>query len=242
MQRFNQTQGVHVFQTMYGCEWDDETGITDGFSNHGYDGEDFLVFDMKNTRWISPSPQGLITTHRWNNYRAGLEYSKSYLTQECIEWLKKYVSYGRSTLERTVAPEVSLLQKDPSSPVVCHVTGFFPRGVMVTWQKKGEDHYDDVEWGETLPNEDGTFQTTSRLTVKDWQTEDYTCVVQHKSLKEDIVKRVIELEIRRNQDIETRGLLIGVIIGCVVGVLLPVVGVVVWKKRGAEKLTHYSSE
>ncbi|KAJ8372138.1 hypothetical protein AAFF_G00294530 [Aldrovandia affinis] len=248
MQRFNQTQGDHVVQVMYGCEWDDETGITDGFDNHGYDGEDFLVFDLKNTRWISPSPQGLITTHRWNNNRADLEYRKSYLTQECIEWLKRYVSYGRSTLERTVAPEVSLLQKDPSSPVVCHVTGFFPRGVMVTWQKKGEDHYDDVEQWETVPNEDGTFQTTSRLTVKDWQTEDYTCVVQHKSLEEDIVKRVIEREIRRNQDIEMRGYSpdgnpdgsgpsMGVIIGCVLGGLLlalAVVGVVVWrKKRGA---------
>ncbi|KAJ8361769.1 hypothetical protein AAFF_G00422240 [Aldrovandia affinis] len=203
IERFNQSGGAHVFQRMYGCEWDDETGITDG----------------------------------WNNNPANLQHYKSSLTQECIEWLKRYVSYGRSTLERTVAPEVSLLQKDPSSPVVCHVTGFFPRGVMVTWQKNGEDHYDDVEWEETVPNEDGTFQTTSRLTVKDWQTEDYTCVVEHKSLEKEIVKRVIEGEIRRNQDIETHGPSMGVIIiGCVVGVLTlvcVVVGVVVWKKRGA---------
>ncbi|KAJ8358102.1 hypothetical protein AAFF_G00034010, partial [Aldrovandia affinis] len=130
MRRFNQTQGVHVFQRICGCEWDDETGITDGFNHYGYDGEDFLVFDMNKTRWISPSPQGVSTAHIWNNNPVHLEYSKSILTQECIESLKKYVSYGRSTLERTVAPEVSLLQKDPSSPVVCHVTGFFPRGVM----------------------------------------------------------------------------------------------------------------
>ncbi|KAJ8358053.1 hypothetical protein AAFF_G00040250 [Aldrovandia affinis] len=201
MQRFNQTEGVHVYQTMCGCEWDDATGITDGFWNHGYDGEDLLVFDLKNTRWITPSPQGLYTAHRWNNDRAELEHAKNYLTWQCPAWLKRYVSYGRSTLERTVAPEVSLLQKDPSSPVVCHVTGFFPHNIMVSWQK-GEDHYDDVEWEETLPNEDGTFQTTSRLTVKDWQTEDYTCIVEHKSLEEEIVKRVIEREIRRNQDIE----------------------------------------
>ncbi|KAJ8349235.1 hypothetical protein AAFF_G00175830, partial [Aldrovandia affinis] len=59
MQRFNQTEGLHVYQTMSGCEWDDETGITDGFWNHGYDGEDFLVFDLNNTRWISASPQGI---------------------------------------------------------------------------------------------------------------------------------------------------------------------------------------
>ncbi|KAJ8362268.1 hypothetical protein AAFF_G00386600, partial [Aldrovandia affinis] len=88
---------------------------------------------------------------------------------------------------------------------------------------------------------DGTFQTTSRLTVKDWQTEDYTCIVQHKSLEEDIVVRVIEWEIRRNQDIETLGLLKALII--VVGVhylllllllalvVVRVVGVVVWWKK-----------
>ncbi|KAJ8366364.1 hypothetical protein AAFF_G00361000 [Aldrovandia affinis] len=93
---------------------------------------------------------------------------------------------------------------------------------MVTWQKKGEDHYNDVEQ-ETVPNEDRTFQTTSRLTVKDWQTEDYTCIVEHKSLEEDIVKRVIEQEIRRNQDIETRGPSMGVIIGCV-SLIKPVEG------------------
>ncbi|KAJ8358189.1 hypothetical protein AAFF_G00027010, partial [Aldrovandia affinis] len=101
MERFNQSGGVHVLQRMCGCEWDDETGITDVFNHYGYDGEDFLVFDLKNTRWISPSPQGVSTAHIWNNNPVRLEYSKSYLTQECIESLKKYVSYRRSTPERT---------------------------------------------------------------------------------------------------------------------------------------------
>ncbi|KAJ8377870.1 hypothetical protein AAFF_G00250210 [Aldrovandia affinis] len=87
-------------------------------------------------------------------------------------------------------------------------------------------------------NQSGGVHVYQRMYgLKDWQTEDYTCVVEHKSLEEDIVKRVIEREIRRNQDIETRGPSMGVIIGCVVGVLLllalAVVGVVVWKKRGA---------
>ncbi|KAJ8335315.1 hypothetical protein SKAU_G00409540 [Synaphobranchus kaupii] len=155
----------------------------------------------------------------------------------CVEWLKKYVSYGKSTLERKVAPEVSLLQKDSSSPVTCHVTGFFPSGVMVTWKKNGEDLYVDVELGEPVPNGDGTFQTRSHLSVKpeDWKSQEYTCTVQHKSLEQDIILSVTEENI--NKDLKTHNPPLGVIIGCVVGALLlaliAIGGVYVWKKRSS---------
>ncbi|KAJ8335316.1 hypothetical protein SKAU_G00409550, partial [Synaphobranchus kaupii] len=33
-------------------------GATGGFEQYGYDGEDFLIFDLKNLRFISPTPQG----------------------------------------------------------------------------------------------------------------------------------------------------------------------------------------
>ncbi|WP_133256687.1 hypothetical protein, partial [Enterobacter hormaechei] len=39
MERFNQTQGVHTYQEMYGCEWDDETEEITGFDEDGFDGE-----------------------------------------------------------------------------------------------------------------------------------------------------------------------------------------------------------
>ncbi|XP_064175816.1 BOLA class I histocompatibility antigen, alpha chain BL3-7-like isoform X2 [Anguilla rostrata] len=222
---------------MYSCEWDNET--TGGLLQYGYDGEDFITYDMKNQRFIGPTPQAFITAVKWNNDPALLESWKQYLTQICIASLKKYVSYGRSTLERTVAPKVSLLQKDSSSPVTCHVTGFYPRGVMVTWQRNGEDLNEDVELGEMVPNEDGTFQTTSHLTVKpeEWKSQEYTCTVQHKSLKQDIVLSVKEENIKRNSDIKSDPPM-GVIIGCVLGALililiLAVIGVVIWRKRSS---------
>ncbi|KAG9330192.1 hypothetical protein JZ751_026109 [Albula glossodonta] len=236
MQRFNQTQGVHVAQSMYGCEWDEETGATDGFFGDGYDGEDFIALDLKNMQWVAPMPQAVQTKQKWNNNPAQLENWKNYLTQECIEWLKKYVSYGRSTLERRglefdtcglqLPPEVSVFQKDSSSPVVCHATGFFPRGIMVTWQRDGEEVHEDVELGETLPNGDGTFQITSRLTVKpeDWKSHNYNCTVQHKSLEKDIV-------MTRSPD--SSGPPMGIIIGCVVGALivaLAVIGVIIQQR------------
>ncbi|XP_064204997.1 uncharacterized protein LOC135262093 isoform X4 [Anguilla rostrata] len=255
MQDLDQTQGVHTLQRMVGCEWDDVTGATRGFDQYGYDGEDFITYDLRNQRYIAVSQQAFITAVKWNNNPALLEHRKQYLTLECVAWLKKYVSYGRSALERTVAPEVSLLQKDPSSPVItCHVTGFYPRVVMVIWQRNGEDLDVDVEMGETVPNEDRTFQTRSHLRVKpeDWKSQEYTCTVQQKSLEQDIVVSVKEENIKRNSDIKTlcfnpddSSPPMGIIIGCVVGALiliLAVIGVVIWKKRSSSYKTTNREE
>uniref|UniRef100_A0A3B3QMJ0 Ig-like domain-containing protein n=1 Tax=Paramormyrops kingsleyae TaxID=1676925 RepID=A0A3B3QMJ0_9TELE len=138
--------------------------------------------------------------------------------------------YGCFCLSPQVRPEVSLLQKDPSSPVTCHTTGFFPKGIVVTWRKDGEDMHSDVEVGETLPNGDGKFQITSKLTVKpeDWKMNSYSCVVQHKSLQDDIAVLLEEKNIRTNQGISW-----GIIIGCVAAALAlvaVVIGLVLWRR------------
>ncbi|XP_064175874.1 major histocompatibility complex class I-related gene protein-like isoform X2 [Anguilla rostrata] len=239
MESFNQSGGVHTFQWMFGCEWDDETGATGGFSQYGYDGEDFITYDMENQRCVALAQSGFSIAQKKNNDPARLEHWKYCLTQECVDGLKKYVSYGRSALERTVAPKVSLLQKDSPSPgLTCHVTGFYPRGFMVTWQRNGEDLYEDVELGETVPNGDGTFQTRSHLSVKpeDWKSQEYTCTVQHKSLEQDIVLSVKEENIKRNSDIKSSPPM-GIIIACVLGALILILaiigGVVIWKKRSS---------
>uniref|UniRef100_A0A8C1S3X0 Major histocompatibility complex class I UBA n=1 Tax=Cyprinus carpio TaxID=7962 RepID=A0A8C1S3X0_CYPCA len=180
-ERFNQTTGVHTVQVMYGCEFDDQTGETNGFRQEGYDGEDFLSLDLKEMRWISPVIQGIITVQKWNNHRALLESRKHYFNTVCIEWLKKYLQYGKSSLKKTVSPQVSLLQTSSSSPVTCHATGFYPSGVTITWMRNGQEHHEDVEVGELLPNDDGTFQKTSELKVtpEEWKKNKFSCVVEH---------------------------------------------------------------
>ena len=45
-------------------------------------------------------------------------------------------------LDLPVSPEVTLFQKD--SGVVCHSTGFYPDGVVITWKRDGEDMHKDV--------------------------------------------------------------------------------------------------
>ncbi|XP_036454177.1 BOLA class I histocompatibility antigen, alpha chain BL3-6-like [Colossoma macropomum] len=132
--------------------------------------------------------KAVITEYKWEKTQDAM-FHKAYLENTCVQWLEKYVNYGRSTLERKVSPEVSLFQKDSSSPVVCHATGFYIKAVNISWQKYGEDLHEDVELRETLPNQDGTFQKRSILTVspEELNKHNYTCIIQHSSLEKKMV-------------------------------------------------------
>ncbi|XP_062385726.1 BOLA class I histocompatibility antigen, alpha chain BL3-6-like isoform X2 [Sardina pilchardus] len=238
MERFNQSTGVHTWQRMYGCQWDDKSGATDGFDQWGYDGEDFVILDLKNLQVIATTPESVITKHKWENNRGWIETERNYFTTLCLDWLKKYVQYGSSTLERKVRPEVTLLQKD--SRVVCHATGFYPEGVMITWKKDGEEMHEDVDVGETLTNEDGTFQKRAVLTVspEEFKNRKYTCEVAHKSGETLIVDK-IEIQ-RSNPDSSVP---IGTIIGVVVPIaLIAIVAVVLIlrKIRNADNKAGFS--
>ncbi|XP_050924597.1 class I histocompatibility antigen, F10 alpha chain isoform X2 [Lates calcarifer] len=199
--RFNQTGGVHIVQNMYGCEWDDENKEVNGYEQIGYDGEDFVAFDLKTETWIAPKQEAVTTKHKWDHDKPLIAVEKNYFTQECVEWLKKYLDYGRSSLLRTALPSVSLLQKTPSSPVSCHATGFYPDRAMMFWRKDGEELHEDVDRGEILPNHDGTFQMSVDLKVSSVSPEDwrrYDCVFQLSGVKEDIITKLDKAEIRTN--------------------------------------------
>uniref|UniRef100_A0A3P8YVS0 Ig-like domain-containing protein n=1 Tax=Esox lucius TaxID=8010 RepID=A0A3P8YVS0_ESOLU len=234
--RFNQSMstGVHVFQWMYGCDWDDETGVIQGFDQYGYDGENFISLDLKTLSWIAPKPQAFITKNKWDSDKADNEYLKHYFTLECIEWLKKYLQYEETSQMRTVPPSVSLLQKTPSSPVTCHATGFYPSEVNILWQKDGPFQHEDVETGHTLPNGDGTFQKSVLLTVKpeEWKNNKYQCVVQVSGINKDFIKDLTESEIQTNRDPTSIGHIIGVVVaGLLVIVAAVIIVVVIWKKK-----------
>ncbi|XP_063048639.1 class I histocompatibility antigen, F10 alpha chain-like [Engraulis encrasicolus] len=240
-ERLNQTAGVHTFQFMYGCQWDDETEDINAFRQYGYDGEDFISFDVKTMQYTAPVQQAFPTKLKWENSPGQLDFMKNYLSNECVEWLKKYVNYGRSSLDRKVAPEVSLLQK--GSEVACHATGFYPDSVMIAWKKNGQEMDDDVDVGETLPNEDGTFQKRAVLTVspEERKNAQYSCEVTHKS-GEPINEVLDEAKlIRSNGD---SGIGMGVIIGIIAAVLVvggAIAGIVVMvlKKKDYEKASSH---
>ncbi|XP_056438639.1 major histocompatibility complex class I-related gene protein-like isoform X2 [Gadus chalcogrammus] len=244
--RFNQTGGIHLYQRMYGCEWDDEDDSTDGYEQFGYDGEDFISLDLKTLTWVAAVPQAVIITLIWNEDEANLQYQKNYYTKECVGGLKTLLSYGKSTLQRTERPRVSLLQRSPSSPVVCHATGFYPDRVVVFWRRDGQELHEQVDPGEVLPNHDGTFQVSVDLNLTAVPQEDwgrYECVVQLRGI-EDISTPLDPALIRTNWE-DQSGLTIPIIIGFVVLLLTAaaaVVGVLLYKKRNGSDSSSENTE
>uniref|UniRef100_A0A8C1QQC1 Ig-like domain-containing protein n=1 Tax=Cyprinus carpio TaxID=7962 RepID=A0A8C1QQC1_CYPCA len=178
-----------------GDQWKEDTEIR---KSHGYDGEDFITPDLKELRYITPVPQGKSTVMKWNNDRERLELLKQYYEQDCVYWLKEFLSLRKVDLERRGTPEVSLLHKDPFSPVVCHASDFYPSAVTITWLRNGEDHHEDVELGELLPNKDMTFQktVTLRVTPDESEKHQYVCVVEHET--GNIRRNLTEDEIKSN--------------------------------------------
>ncbi|XP_028256392.1 major histocompatibility complex class I-related gene protein-like [Parambassis ranga] len=230
-QRFNQTEGAHVWQNMYGCEWDDETGEVNGYDQFGYDGEDFISFDLKTETWVAPRQQAVITKNKLDQNKALTASQKNYYTQLCPDWGKKYVNYGRSSLMRTVLPSVSFLQKTPSSPISCHATGFYPNRAELVWRKDGEEIHEGVDKGEILPNHDGTFQMSVEMdfsSVPEEERKKYECVFQLSGVKEDSITRLDGSEIRSNEGSGFPVLLAGAVVGLLL-LGLCIAGVVIWR-------------
>ncbi|XP_061747122.1 class I histocompatibility antigen, F10 alpha chain-like isoform X1 [Nerophis ophidion] len=102
--RFNQTGGVHTYQEMSGCEWNDETEVK-GWEQHSYDGEDFISLDMKT--WTAAKQQAFPSKLKLDQDIFLLDI-KYYYTELCPSYLKKYVEYGKKVLMRTASLSFSI--------------------------------------------------------------------------------------------------------------------------------------
>ncbi|KAL6466115.1 hypothetical protein MHYP_G00262480 [Metynnis hypsauchen] len=108
---------------------------------------------------------------------------------------------------------------------------FFPKAVMISWQKNGQDLEEDAELRELLPNQDGTFQKRSILTVspEELNKHNYTCVIQHSSLEKEMVLPVTDHRVLP-QDGESVGIIVHAGVAVLLLVMTGCVGVFIWKK------------
>ncbi|KAK3539115.1 hypothetical protein QTP86_025045 [Hemibagrus guttatus] len=255
VKNLHQTEGNHTLQWMLGCALDN--GTTRGYSQYRYDGEDLISLDLNwnlehgQGTWTAANDKAKNFLKEWDPKGEEAEYWKNYLEYKCIDQLKKFVPYSKETLKRKDLPVNPVFQKHPACPeVLCQATGFFPEVVNITLRKDGEDVHEGVALRVKFPNQDGSFQKRSILKVpaEELQKHTYTCVIQHSSLKEELVLNVGEhrilsdvgsdggscVESDGGSDGGSDGWKIGVIVA-VVAVLAVVAGVVFRiKKKGSE--------
>ncbi|XP_030403239.1 class I histocompatibility antigen, F10 alpha chain-like [Gopherus evgoodei] len=183
--RYNQSKGFHTWQFMAGCELLDGRS-TGGYWQYGYDGRDFISLDKETLTWTAADTGAQVTKGKWEADRSLAEYGKWYLEQNCVEELRKYLEYGKETLQRKETPEVKVLAKAaPEGPTTlsCRAHGFYPRNIAVTWVKDGETRDQETQRGGIVPNEDGTYYTWAATEVDPKETDLYTCRVEHESLR-----------------------------------------------------------
>lgn len=93
--------GVHMYQRMYGCVWDDETEVSHGFDEYNYDGQHFISLDLKEGRYTAHVQQAEPTVLKWNNDREQFDFLKQYYKHECINWLKEILNFSKATFKKT---------------------------------------------------------------------------------------------------------------------------------------------
>uniref|UniRef100_A0A8D2J3X1 Ig-like domain-containing protein n=1 Tax=Varanus komodoensis TaxID=61221 RepID=A0A8D2J3X1_VARKO len=171
--------GLHLrpvgLPEMYGCELRSD-GSKGGYDQYGYDGKDYISLDKETLTWTAADAKAQITKRKWEKDLAFAQGMKAYLEKICIEWLQRYLEYGKETLvTRGAAP-------DGRETLLCRADGFYPKEMEIAWTRDGEVWTQDTFRGLVTPNADGTYHTWISAKIDPQERDRYRCSVGHDSL------------------------------------------------------------
>ncbi|MGH0114533.1 UNVERIFIED_CONTAM: hypothetical protein FKN15_020444 [Acipenser sinensis] len=189
--RFNETKRPHVLQWMHGCTLDEDNNEeVQGYDQYSYDGNDFLAFDKNHLQWVAPMQPAVATKLKWDGEKILNQYTKGYLENECIDWLKKFLGFGERDIYRSDKPAVTVFAKPgkdkESLTLTCMATGFYPKTIHIHWNKDKQRLGEEMNSTWALPNNDNTFQLRSSLEIDPVEGKGYSCEVLHGSLPEPL--------------------------------------------------------
>ncbi|EMP40883.1 HLA class I histocompatibility antigen, A-11 alpha chain [Chelonia mydas] len=70
------------------------------FRQCGYDGRDFLSYDPRTHTWVASSKEAEITKGKMEADSHLSQQQRDYLERKCVEWLQKYLEWGKEMLQR----------------------------------------------------------------------------------------------------------------------------------------------
>uniref|UniRef100_A0A3P9DTZ1 Ig-like domain-containing protein n=1 Tax=Maylandia zebra TaxID=106582 RepID=A0A3P9DTZ1_9CICH len=193
---------LHSDITVTGCS------DSDGEKMYGLDGEEVAYADFNKKEMIDPQPPFIDRiTYQEGTY--------------------EYALFGKGMKdfppEQDAPSGVMIYTRDEvefgeENTLICHVTGFYPAPVNVSWTKNGQK-VTGSSINTPYPNKDGTFKQTSRLQFTPQLGDIYSCAVQHLALTEPLTK-IYEVEASARSDPG-----VGPSVFCGVGLTLGLLGV-----------------
>ncbi|MGD1458132.1 class II MHC alpha chain Ig domain-containing protein, partial [Vibrio harveyi] len=112
--------------------------------------------------------------------------------QVCKANLAVSIKAYKNPQEKMDKPQTSIyaeedVQLNVENTLICHVTGFFPPPVRVSWTKNNEALKED-SLSQYRPNDDGTYNIFSSLPFTPDEGDIYSCTVNHVALDEPQTK------------------------------------------------------
>uniref|UniRef100_A0A3B4GF97 HLA class II histocompatibility antigen, DR alpha chain-like n=1 Tax=Pundamilia nyererei TaxID=303518 RepID=A0A3B4GF97_9CICH len=152
---------------------------SDGEMMYGLDGEELAYADFNKKEMIYPLPRFIDPI----SYVEGTYEQAVGDQQVCKTNLQ--TAHAPSGVMIYTRDEVEFGEKNT---LICHVTGFYPAPVNVSWTKNGQKVTEGSSINVPYPNKDGTFTQISRLQFTPQLGDIYSCAVQHLALTKPATK------------------------------------------------------
>ncbi|NXU51450.1 HA1F protein, partial [Turnix velox] len=115
--------GAQTRQRMLGCDLLEDGSIR-GYWRYAYDGRDFIAFDMDTMTFTAADTVAQISKRKWEEDKTEADRRKHCLKVSCIEWLRKFVSYGQAILQRREPPTVRVSGMEAHGILTLHCRAY----------------------------------------------------------------------------------------------------------------------
>ncbi|XP_035277566.1 major histocompatibility complex class I-related gene protein-like isoform X2 [Anguilla anguilla] len=185
--------GAAVLQGRLGCEIErnPDSGVsrTRTFAQYGWNGEDFLSFNLSRLQWEASAGSAVPITRKWNRDQDITMETKNYIDYICVHHLLRSLSFEAEESQETAEPTTAVFAKRSLNPgkviLTCLVSGFHCRDTTVEVYQDDDiiTEEDGLLSSGIRPNGDGTCQLRKSLDISNSTEASYSCEVPFGSLK-----------------------------------------------------------